>query len=117
VVENERQAQRLHHTAMSYCDSAAEATREAEEYRRVAYQIERRAAELLAPTTAEPSRSILHRSAASLAMECGEYQAAVKIATKGLEGAPPPPIAAELRDVLDRAMTRLDERRTVNVDT
>ena len=51
----------------------------------------------------EPAYSVLHRSAASLALTCGDSRLAEKLAAKALSEDPPPEIAQELRDVLERA--------------
>jgi hypothetical protein len=48
----------------------------------------------------EPTRSVLHRSAATLALDCGEYREAERLVATALAGNPPEPIANELRDVL-----------------
>jgi hypothetical protein len=45
------------------------------------------------------SRSVLHRSAAALAIDCGELQAAERLITTALSGNPPAEIAAELKDL------------------
>lgn len=60
----------------------------------------------------EPTRSVLHRSAASLALECGDREAARRLAERGLTGKPPEEIAEELRDVIRRvdALNRMDDR-------
>ncbi|HEX5271222.1 MAG TPA: hypothetical protein VFW33_12065, partial [Gemmataceae bacterium] len=50
----------------------------------------------------EPTRSVLHRSAASLALECGEYREAERLIATALAGSPPETIAEELRDLLHR---------------
>lgn len=50
----------------------------------------------------EPSLSILHRSAASLAIECNKYRDAEKIVATALSGNPPDDIANELRDLLEQ---------------
>lgn len=49
----------------------------------------------------QPSTAVLLRSAAWLALECGEVQEARRLAQLGLARKPPPKIADELRDVLD----------------
>lgn len=49
----------------------------------------------------EPSRSILFRSAASLAYHAGVYDVAEKLVAQGLVGYPPPEISDELRDLFD----------------
>lgn len=51
----------------------------------------------------EPTYSVLHRSAASLALNCGDSRLAEKLAAKALSKNPPPEIAEELRDVLEQA--------------
>ena len=63
-----------------------------------AYLLEKQAAEL---SQTEPSRSVLHRSAATLALDCGEYREAERLVAAALAGSPPEPIANELREVLD----------------
>ncbi len=62
-----------------------------------AYQLEKQAAE---QSRTEPTRSVLHRSAATLALDCGEYHEAERLVAAALAGAPPEPIANELREVL-----------------
>ncbi len=49
----------------------------------------------------EPTRSVLLRSAATLALRCGEYREAEKLVACALSGEPPAEIAEELRDVLE----------------
>jgi hypothetical protein len=46
----------------------------------------------------------LLRSAATLALDCGEYRQAERLASIGLAGNPPAEIAVELREVLERAL-------------
>jgi hypothetical protein len=48
----------------------------------------------------EPTRSVLHRSAASLAVECLQLREAERLIGQALAGNPPPDIADELRDLL-----------------
>lgn len=50
----------------------------------------------------EPTRSVLFRSAASLAIECNELKAAEKLICSGLMGEAPDEIAEELRDLLEQ---------------
>lgn len=70
---------------------------------REAFEKECEAANLMASEfNVEPSRSILHRSAATLALECGELKQAEKIITRALSGNPPEEIAEELRDLLEQ---------------
>jgi DNA-directed RNA polymerase specialized sigma24 family protein len=74
---------------------------------REAFQLEREAALLVARTDLEPSRSVLLRSAAALAIDSGEIEEARKLAARGLQGNPPPEIADELRATLGRAEAEL----------
>ena len=67
---------------------------------REAFNLERKVANEIAPTDLEPSRSVIHRSAATLAVDCGEYREAEKLIGAALAGNPPDSIAAELRDLL-----------------
>jgi hypothetical protein len=76
---------------------------------REAYDLEREVADKIAPTDLEPSRSVIHRSAATLAVDCGEYREAEKLAMIGLLGNPPASIEAELRDVLMQASGQLQK--------
>ena len=65
-----------------------------------ALELESQAAQMTAnDLSAEPTRSVLHRSAASLAIECGELQSAEKLIATALAGTPPLDIAEELKDL------------------
>lgn len=68
-----------------------------------AFEFERRAAAMLASQLdAEPTRSVLYRSAASLALTCGEFRQAEQLVATALSGEPPEEIAEELRNLLDQ---------------
>ena len=54
----------------------------------------------------EPTHSVLHRSAAWLALDCGNPRLAEKFAAAGLAEEPPDEIAEELRDVWEQAVFR-----------
>ena len=51
----------------------------------------------------EPTRSILHRSAAWLALDANLPEEAIRLAERGLAGSPPAAIAVELKEVLAAA--------------
>ena len=71
--------------------------------RRQAYENELGAAnQLRDPSSPEPTRSILFRSAASLAVDCNELREAERLIGIGLSGNPPPDIAEELRDLFEK---------------
>jgi hypothetical protein len=97
----------LHPKAMDLADLAFRHQRKGEEVRAKqlfyeAFHLERKAAALLpAAESSEPSRSILYRSAASLAYNAGEYEAADRLVASGLAGYPPPEIQEELRVLYD----------------
>jgi hypothetical protein len=95
-----------HLRAMEYVDLAQKARRQGDTVamRRSfaqAFLLEKQAAEAMVPyLDVEPTRSILLRSAASLALECKRDEEAERLACLGLSGKPPAEIRAELRDVL-----------------
>jgi hypothetical protein len=67
-----------------------------------AYQLEAEAAnELFGNFDSEPTRSVLYRSAATLARDCGHFADAEQLIHRGLSGNPPTAIAEELRDLLE----------------
>ncbi len=98
----------LHEKAMEFCDEAFFAKRNGDsdaftEFSRQALEIETEAANLLKDNfEAEPSRSILYRSAASIAVDCKQYRQAEKLISMALVGNPPSEIAEELRDLLEK---------------
>ena len=51
-------------------------------------------------STAEPTYSVLHRSAGTLALDCNQLRLAEQLAAKGLYHTPHAEIAEELRDLL-----------------
>jgi hypothetical protein len=95
-----------HQRAMDLCDVALVHRRLGEEASSKelfleAFQCERRASDILAAIGGfEPSRSIIHRSAASLAMECGLRSEAENLVVRGLKGNPPQVIAEGLKRIL-----------------
>jgi hypothetical protein len=99
------QIHELHQQAMNLAEAAAVARlrgalEQAEQFTRQSFEQETHAASLTANTLdAEPTRSVLHRSAASLVIECGELQAAERLIATALSGNPPPEIAEELKDL------------------
>ena len=102
------QSQIRHHQAMECYDKAMHAKRQEDQSRdlewlRQAYMLEKEAAQLIAGEfDLEPSRSVLYRSAASLAIQCGETREAERLLAAGLAGFPQEEIADELRDLLEQ---------------
>ncbi len=101
------QVQQLHDMAMDNAEKALLADKGNEALSREAYRqaflYEREAANLLADNIDfEPSRSVLHRSAAALALECGEWRAAEQLICAALAGNPLEDIAEELRELLQK---------------
>src|SRR5688500_14173251 len=69
---------------------------------KIAYEYERQASELACrKSDYEPTRSVLLRSAASLALECGLNNDSEKLIAKALAGNPSTEIADELRSLLE----------------
>lgn len=65
----------------------------------------------------EPTRSVLHRSAASLAIECGEFDTANRLIATALSGNPPAEIAEELQDLFIQINLRhYLQRRGLSLD-
>lgn len=101
-----------HREAMHHAERARIARlegKEAEmaELMRRALELEREAAYgLLQELQAEPTRSVLFRSAATLALECGETEEARRLAFQGLAGSPPKEIADELHDIVEEEQFR-----------
>jgi len=98
----------LHEQAMDFADQAfvAKHRGDRELAQRLFYQAferESTAAELIKDDIkAEPTRSVLYRSAAMLAMDCGELRAAEQLIATALSGNPPQEIVNELRDLLEQ---------------
>ena len=99
------QIQDLHRQAMDLAEQAdlkklRGETSQVQELLQQALKLESEAAGMVAKDiTAEPTRSVLHRSAATLAVECGELSLAERLIARALAGAPPSGIAAELKDL------------------
>ncbi|NJR73388.1 MAG: hypothetical protein HC773_06205 [Scytonema sp. CRU_2_7] len=99
------QIQELHQQAMDLAERAQVAKLRgdfaiASQLSRQAFEKERLAAELIASNLeAEPTRSVLHRSAATLAIDCGEIHTAEHLIAIALSGNPPTDIAEELKDL------------------
>jgi hypothetical protein len=117
------QIQVFHQQAMDLAEAAAVARlrgaiEQAEQLTRQAFEQEAQAAVLIADTLdAEPSRSVLHRSAASLAIECGELRAAERLIAIALSGNPPPEIAEELKDLFIQInLNQYLKRQGIHID-
>lgn len=118
---DERQrAQKLHNEAMDKAEEAFLFQRKGylvffEQTTREALEAETAAATLIAPyVDMEPTRSVLHRSAAALALDLGEWRIAERLICTALSGSPPPEIAEELRDMLE---TVISNRRAKSIST
>jgi hypothetical protein len=99
----------LHEAAMDLADQAflAKNPSRSRELFRVAFEKEREAAEIWTKISGqEPTRSVLYRSAAALAVDCEEYDEAELLIERGLTGSPPDDIAEELRELLEVVYTK-----------
>ncbi|MEO1294795.1 MAG: hypothetical protein AAFW75_03165 [Cyanobacteria bacterium J06636_16] len=115
--------QELHQQAMDLVEQAELRklrgdTNQAREILQQALKLEVEAAKMTAGNlAAEPTRSVLHRSAASLAVECGELQTAEKLIAVALAGTPPVDVANELKDLFIQMNLRMYlERRGVQLE-
>ncbi len=99
---------KLHQEAMHYIDNAQLAKLKNDnsnvmDYLNKAFMKEREAAlKLKDKFNLEPTRSILLRSAASLALQCKEIRESEKLISISLAGDPPSGIADELRNLLEQ---------------
>lgn len=98
-----------HHKAMEWADEGQLRRNRgdhsgAREAFHEAMKLEREAAR--AVRDAEPDRSVLFRSAGSLALHCNELRTAEQLLAMGLAGDPPEEIAEEIRDVLEQVNFR-----------
>ena len=112
----------LHRNARERTDLALAAQRAGDSQRgqsllRAAFELETQAAHLAGQKEdPEPTRSILYRSAATLALDCGLTREAERLICEALSGNPPDTIADELRDLLERVyFTRHLELRGVSL--
>lgn len=100
--------QDLHREAMRLADEAKHLQRSgdqraAQQRWNDAFECQRQAAQYsAADLSLEPTRSGLHRSAASLALECRKYREAERLIATALAGNPPDEIAEQLRDLLEK---------------
>lgn len=104
-----RRLRHLHNKAMEYSTEAKFAKSicaDPEPFRQLALDYEVRAADMLRDRhDCEPTRAVLHRSAAWLAIDAGDYDRAVRLAEEGLRGRQLPAwCRAELNEVRDAAM-------------
>lgn len=116
-----RRVNQLHHEAMEFADESFVARLEKDRERylhftRLALEKEAAAAELMVDENVEPTRSVLHRSAATLAWRCEMYEEARRLIYRGLAGDAPPEIEAELRDLLREVEAAAGARSSANGD-
>ena len=97
TLEKAKKVDSLHRQSMGLVDISMATLREA-------YLLEKDAADMLKDEIGlEPSRSMIHRSAAWLAVNCRMFCAGKRLARQGLAGNPPEEIADELREALKAA--------------
>ena len=102
----------VHEQAMDWADKARTARRERDEdayivYLQRAFELEKQAALLIQSDESEPTRSVLHRSAASLAYKCKMYREAEWLVSRALAGNPPEEIMGELRRLNRKVLLEL----------
>lgn len=98
---------KLHSQAMEFTNRA-QLARAAEDAEKAARLFELALSKELAAISEMPHQSglawdVLHRSAGTLALDCKNFRLAEQLASRALGGDPHPEIAAELRDVWERA--------------
>ena len=106
--------QALHQEAMQIAHQAYTAQREGDNLRylqllKTAYEKEKEAAwQLFTKTEAEPTRSVLFRSAAWLAFHCGQAREAEQLISAALAGQPPQSVIQELRTLYKEVLGNLE---------
>lgn len=108
----------VHEQAMDWADKARSARRDRDEdaytkYMENAFALEKEAALMIQSEESEPTRSVLHRSAASLAYKCKMYREAERLVSRALSGNPPKEIIGELRRLNRKLLLelRLEEKQ------
>ena len=103
-----KKVRELHDRAMSALERSFLAEQQGRNDRAAALLQKAFACESEAATTAlrhdapEPTKSVLLRSAATLALRCGHFRQAEKLVAAALAGDPPDEVVEELRDVLEQ---------------
>jgi hypothetical protein len=106
---------------MEFCDEAFFAKRNGDldaftKFSRQALELETEAANLLKDNfEAEPSRSILYRSAASIAIDCGKNTIALKLIRRALKGEPPANILVELDELCVLAKGNIERKQILRL--
>lgn len=108
----------LHHQAMELAENIIVKRHNGEDFKddaSRAFDLERQAAQMivLGGERAEPSRSILYRSAAWLAVNAERYAEAVECAEEGLKGVVHSNVRRELEDVRKIAKRKVDLRHWI----
>ena len=91
----------MYYAQLAVSDKCALRPAAAKKHIGLAFAYERNAADLVADETIEPTRSVLHRSAATLALECGEIAEARRLVRQGQQNAPLD-FAVELQELWDK---------------
>ncbi len=104
--ESQPTVSELHTAAMAMCDKAEDSrlhglNRAYLINLRIGLDLEEHAASLV-PVDAEPTRSVLYRSAGHLAFQIEDYSRAMTLVETGLAGNPPERIKMELEELRDK---------------
>lgn len=108
-MSKEQKVNQLHDQAMNFVEEAYLAKRakdmtQAKKFWQKAFELEKEAAMQLANDyDIEPTRSVLFKGAASLALNVENYREVERMVGLGLAGNPPVPIYQELHELLDTA--------------
>ena len=92
-------AMRTHRSALDLDGLADDLHKLEMQFRYIAFDLDRNAAEQLEDSDIEPERSVLYRSAANLAIRCRLSEIAKKLIEKGLAGNPPEPYKVALEEL------------------
>jgi hypothetical protein len=103
----------LHRQAMELAQNATflpeVSSRESRELLQRALELESQAAAMVDKVqSSEPTRSILYRSAASLAIQAQDYEAAIRLSSEGMAGYPDRDIQNDLFELIEQARIELE---------
>lgn len=108
----------IHRKALDLAKQANEALEQGDKdaylkYTEEAYGLESKAAEMMySARESEPTRSVLYRSAATLAFNCGKLHEAKNLIYAGLSGTPYPEIRIELEQLLGNVVDQIEAKST-----
>lgn len=115
---NELHSEAMDLTELALLEKRKKNLSKAKELFAKAYQLEKQAAiQMVDQYDIEPTRSVLFKSAACLALDIGDYREAERMIAFALSGNPPYEIAVELREILNEINQNSIDVETIESQT